>query len=429
MKKFINLLRKDIRELVTVQLILPLVIMIVLLNFVGKVVSSETKKASAPQDVVVMDLDRDDYSRVVLTTLEQGQFKIVQPDVPSIEEAINFAEEKNYKVVIVIPKGFSHDLINLKQPEVRVYSIYKGFSISQLSQPTIVKSVFNFISDTISKEFILKKFTGIDPAIVQKPIALTDYSVVNGRVADVSPEIITQAFSSRFFFIPIILVIVIVFSAQMLASLVAMEKQDKTLETLLTVPVHRHLIVLSKMLSAGIVALIISAVYMFGFTGYMQGITGGEISITNPQVSIALNQLGLTFTRSDLFLLGVSLFFAILAALAIATILAVYAQDVKDTQALLTPLMVLLMLPYFLTLFTDINSLPVSLKFLLYAIPFSHPFLAVQNLLFGRFSPVFIGIAYEIVFSVICIFIATRIFSSDKILTARVKIRRFNLKR
>ena len=55
--------------------------------------------------------------------------------------------------------------------------------------------------------------------------------------------------------IPIVLFVIIMYSAQMVITAVAMEKQDKTLETLLTVPIPRTSVVTSKMLAGGIVGL------------------------------------------------------------------------------------------------------------------------------------------------------------------------------
>ena len=51
-------------------------------------------------------------------------------------------------------------------------------------------------------------------------------------------------------FIPIILMMIIIYSSQMVISAIAMEKQNKTLETLLTVPIPRTSIVTAKMLAA-----------------------------------------------------------------------------------------------------------------------------------------------------------------------------------
>jgi len=62
MKKFMNLFKKDIKELVTIQLILPLIIMIAIYGFLGTLVKSETKKAMAPQNVVIVDMDKSAFS-------------------------------------------------------------------------------------------------------------------------------------------------------------------------------------------------------------------------------------------------------------------------------------------------------------------------------------------------------------------------------
>lgn len=424
MKKFMNLFKKDIKELVTIQLILPLIIMIAIYGFLGTLVKSETKKAMAPQNIVIVDMDKSAFSNSLIETMKQGNLIPVQSQSDNIEISLNVAKEKNIKVVIVIPDGFGQDVLSFKQPEIQVYSVMNSFSLMSMGQPSIVKGIIQTINDSISSQFIGEKFTGIPPEIVKSPIKTKDFVMVNGKVATISPDIVSQAFASQNLIIPIVLAFVIIFSAQMLASLIALEKQNKTLETLLTVPIKRSLIVFSKMLSVGVVALIISVVYLIAMNSYMSGITGGSIGFGNNNVSAVLKQVGMNFTPLTYSLLGLSIFFAILAALSVTTILAVYAEDLKDVQAMLAPLMIFILIPYFLTLFTDPAKLSLPLKLILYAIPFSHPFLATQNLMFGRFSPVILGIIYQILFSFVCIMIASKIFSSDRILTAKVKFRK-----
>lgn len=424
MKKFMNLFKKDIKELVTIQLILPLIIIIAIYGFLGTLVKSETKKAMAPQNIVIVDMDKSTFSNSLIETMKQGNLIPVQSQSDNIEISLNIAKEKNIKVVIVIPDDFGQDVLSFKQPEIQVYSVMNSFSIMSMGQPSVVKGIIQTINDSISSQFIGEKFTGIPPEIVKSPIKTKDFVMVNGKVAAISPDIVSQAFASQNLIIPIVLAFVIIFSAQMLASLIALEKQNKTLETLLTVPIKRSLIVFSKMLSVRVVALIISVVYLLAMNSYMSGITGGSIGFGNNNVSAVLKQVGMNFTPLTYSLLGLSIFFAILAALSVTTILAVYAKDLKDVQAMLAPLMIFILIPYFLTLFTDPANLSLPLKLILYAIPFSHPFLATQNLMFGRFSPAILGIIYQILFSFVCIMIASKIFSSDRILTARVKFRK-----
>ena len=153
---------------------------------------------------------------------------------------------------------------------------------------------------------------------------------------------------------------IIIYSSQMVISAIAMEKQNKTLETLLTVPISRASIVTAKMLAAGLAGLLSAAIYMLGFRNYMSGLTGDIASA--PGVSQVVQKLGLALDAKALVLLGVSLFFAILCALAMATILGVLAEDFRSAQSLIMPMVFLVMIPYFITLFTDVKSLSLPVK-------------------------------------------------------------------
>jgi ABC-2 type transport system permease protein len=119
-------------------------------------------------------------------------------------------------------------------------------------------------------------------------------------------------------------------------------------------------------------------------------------------------------------MLGGSLFFGILSALSVAMILGVFAEDTKAVQGVITPLMVLVMIPYLITLLLDLNSMSPTIKYLVYAIPFSHPFLAAPNIFMKNYLFVFAGIAYQAVFFLVFVLIAAKIFSSDKITTIRL---------
>ena len=138
----------------------------------------------------------------------------------------------------------------------------------------------------------------------------------------------------------------------------------------------------------------------------------------------AMQRLGLTFGASDYLLLGLTMFAGILVALSIAIILGGFAESVKSVQAMLTPLMVLLLIPYFLTLFMDISQLPTALRWVVMAIPFTYPFIAGPNLFLGNYGAVWFGIVYQMVWFTVFVIIAARIFSSDRILTMKLSFGR-----
>jgi ABC-2 type transport system permease protein len=416
MKNFLNLLKKDIKEIITPQLLVPLVIVVIFYSFIGNVMQTETKKASSPQPVLVVDYDKSATSTQFIENLKA--ISIPEVYYGGIVDPITIAKTKNIDVIIEVPLGFEASIKSFKQPELKIYSVIKGISIVSIAGPQKVKSVVSAVSDTLSNMYI-KNFTNIDPSIIKNPIVLKEYVVVNGKIGEASPEMVSNLLMSQVIFIPIILAFVIIFASQMIVSLIASEKENKTFETLMTVPVKRPFIILSKMLASSIMALIISVFYLIGMRSYFNGISMGEFS--SAQGSSILKALGLVYTPVQYFYIGLLLFLTIVASLALASILAVFAEDTKSAQMYLTPLMILIMIPYFLSLFTNIDTLSLPIKVIVYLIPFSYPFIASQKVLFGSVSIVYIGALYLLLFSAISIVIATRIVSSDRIFTTRVR--------
>jgi ABC-2 type transport system permease protein len=126
-------------------------------------------------------------------------------------------------------------------------------------------------------------------------------------------------------------------------------------------------------------------------------------------------------------LIGLSLFMALLSALALAISVSVFAEDVRGAQALVGPLSILFIFPMLFALFTDIYSLPFPLSIILLAIPFTHPILAANVAFTGNYLAAIGGIAYMTIFTVAVLYVAARLFGTEKILTAKLKFRRFSL--
>ena len=104
--------------------------------------------------------------------------------------------------------------------------------------------------------------------------------------------------------------------------------------------------------------------------------------------------------------------------LCLSLVLGSLVNDAKQTQTMIMPLMFGAMIPYMISMLADINTLPMAIRIFVYAIPFTHTFSAIPNLMFGNMTIFFIGLVYQIVIFVVCMFLALRLFKSDKILTA-----------
>jgi ABC-2 type transport system permease protein len=207
----------------------------------------------------------------------------------------------------------------------------------------------------------------------------------------------------------------------MVAISVVNAKANKTLETLLSLPVERNAIVLAKLSGAAIVAFLFAGVYLIGFHSYMNDMAGDLVQGgADSRVLEALGHLGLTLDYSGYLLMFVSLFFGILCALSIAMILGLLAEDVKGAQIATLPVVILVLIPYFLTMVMDIESASPVIRYLVLAIPFSHPFLATSNIFMGRELSVVWGILYQGAVFVFFVTLATKLFSSEAVFTLKL---------
>lgn len=424
MRSFYILLKKEIRELTTLQVILPLLITVLLFAFIGKVMGKEqTKLQQKKQEIILVDNDRTASSALVRSALESNLRVNIVETTTDINGEVEKARLSDKSAVVVIPSGFETSLKEMKPKQVELYSIFRSLSFSATKSYEAIIGSVAAINNALSNQLISQKIEG-DPNKIKNPLAIKDYTVIGNKQAQISPTAIAGFVSAQTTFIPIILFMVIVFASQMIATTIATEKENKTLETLLTTPVGRKAIVASKMVGAGIVALLSSIIYMFGFRYYMEGVTGGALNTSQLGVKEAVESLGLAFSPENYVVLAISLFFGILAALAVSLILGAFAEDVKGVASLMSPLMIVVAIPYFLTMFLDINTLSPAIKYLVWAIPFSHSFLAGQNLMLGDYLPIVYGIGYQLLFFIVFLLIATKIFSTDKIVTMKLSFGR-----
>jgi len=212
---------------------------------------------------------------------------------------------------------------------------------------------------------------------------------------------------------------------QLAATAVASEKEEKTLETLLTLPINRTMILAGKLTGSIIVAVVGAIAYLVGFSYYMNSFMG----IIPAENGVDLAAIGLAPTILSYSILGISLFMALLSALALAISLSVFAEDVRGAQALVGPLSIAFIFPMIFTMFTDIYALPFPLSIILLAIPFTHPMLASNISFTGNYLQAIGGIVYMAIFTVVVLYIASRLFGTEKILTAKLKFRRFSLRK
>jgi len=428
MRVITNIIVKEARELLTPQMLAPFVAIMVVFVFIGRAIRGERAKSSRPQAVIVADNDRTALSQSVVEALESEQTAII-PAEGDLDQLLALARDAGASWLVVIPESLERRIQAFETADIRVYNIFRSFSITQMEKSIKLKSLFAKANERLAQAHLARAYPGTSPEKLQNPLRTSEYVVVRDKVARGNADVLGGLVLSQTFMIPIVLLMVLIYSSQMIAASIGQEKENKTLETLLTVPINRTSIVVGKMIGAALVALVVSGIFMVAMV-YWTGSLGEEMSApAGAADSSALSELGLTLGPQSYVLLAVSLFLAVLCGLSLATLLAIFADDAKSAQVSVTPLMMLVMIPYFLGIFLNIDAASLPIKILMYAIPFSYPFLTPRAILFGNYGLVFAGFGYMALFATTCIFIAARLFSTDRVLTAKLRwVRRRGVK-
>jgi len=436
--KFINLLKKELSELVNFQMLIGLVATVAIFMVLGGVMKTTIDEAVDESENItinICDRDNTDFTESIIETIDAvnddpdsnvtAKINIIECEG---EDYSAILEDNDISGLVIIPEGFTASYEKMEQPElISVSRMTSAATMSNMDMgnEAAIDLIEACISSTIAED------TGMNAdqyKLMERPVILTENTVVDDKEARISPANIMSKIMMQNMLLPIIVFVLIMMTSQMLMTSISNEKIDKTLETLLSAPVSRLSVISAKMLAAAVVALINAAVYMFAFSVFVSGATD-EVTETvslaagsSITVDQALDQLGLNLVLSDYLLIGLQLFCTIMICLSVSIILGALIDDAKNVQNMLMPIMMCAMVPYMISILADINELPMVLRILVYAIPFTHTFTAVPNLMFGNNMLFIIGLIYQIIVFIVCIFFSLRLFMSDKLLTVSLNM-------
>jgi ABC-2 type transport system permease protein len=428
LKGLLNIIIKEVKELVRdPKILLPMIIIpLIMFPIMGFAVQTSMEAAQGSMkeiSVAVMNLDGGQVAENLTSYLKALNATITNIDGSNITSALSYVQDSNISGLIVIPSGFSQNITEGGTAELEVYTPFRGGGITESTSSSAVSSLLSLFENNLIDQRIVN--IQKDPKTFLNPIALSERSIIKGKGVDINPSILFGLVLSQSTIMPVGIMMLLIFSMQLAATAVASEKEEKTLETLLTLPINRFMILAGKLTGSILVAIVGAIAYLIGFSYYMNSFT----TIIPSEVGVDLASIGLAPTLLSYVLLGLSLFMALLSALALAISISVFAEDVRGAQALVGPLSILLVFPMIFTLFTNIYTLPFPLSIILLAIPFTHPMLAANVVFTGNYLVAVGGIIYMAIFTVVVLYIAGRLFGTEKILTAKLKFRKFSLRK
>jgi ABC-2 type transport system permease protein len=429
-KGLFNIVVKEVKELVRDPKILLGMIIVPLIIFPLMGFAIQTSMEAAEESMgnismAVMDLDEGPVAENLTNFLKALNIRMVELENLNFTEAVNYVEQTNLTGLVVVPPDFSNNMTTGLKAKLDVYTVFRGGGIAESTSSSAISALLNEFEKDLVTQKVGEKFLDQDPKTVLNPIDMSDNSIIKGKSVDIPPSVLFGLMMAQSTGMPVGIMVLLIFAMQLAATSVASEKEEKTLETLLTLPVNRFTILVGKLTGSIVVAVVGAIAYIIGFSYYMCSFMG----VMPAENGVDLASVGLAPTPISYLLLGASLFVSLVSALALAISMSVFAEDVRGAQALVGPLSMLFVFPMIFTMFTDIYSLPFPLMIVLFAIPFTHPMLAARAAFTGDHLTAIIGIVYVAIFTVVVLYIAARLFGTEKILTARLKFRRFRLRK
>jgi ABC-2 type transport system permease protein len=420
-----NIVIKEVKELIRdprilLGIIIVPLLMYPLMGFATRAALQTAQESLKEISIAVIDSDKGIMAQHFTDFLgTYPNIKLTMINSSNIEENLSFVQESGVHAVILIPEDFSVNISSGLKGELRIYGLIRvgGFTESAVFSATN-QVVQTFEQALVTETLMQGGFP--DPEIVLDPVITSQKSIVKGKIIDVSPENVIGSTMSQLMFMPTGIMILIILAMQLSATAVAAEKEEKTLETLLSLPIDRFTILVGKLAGSVIVAAVGALAVVVGFTYYVGSFTAGLAT----DVSTDLQAIGLTPDLMGYLLLGASLFVSLICALALAMSISVFAEDVRGAQSLLGFLIIPLIIPMLFLMFADINAVPLIWKIVLFAIPFTHPMLAARASFTGDYTTAVLGIAYVTVFTLATLYVAAKIFTTEKIFTMRVRLRR-----
>ncbi|MDH5483214.1 MAG: ABC transporter permease [Candidatus Bathyarchaeota archaeon] len=406
---------KELKELIRDPKILLGMIVVPLIMFpvLGGVMSYSVQSAQERAQratLLVVNNDEGNWSDFLINFLNvSARISVESNIVLDNDTAMELLAEYNSTQLLEIPMGFGENMIEHVNVNpnvtaaVKFYGVFVGVSIFENMGSPIDRFVYDF-----------NRLLAPDVLKAEKS------TIIKGEIiSGVDPATLSSILFSQTIALPITIMILLTYSIQIAATSVAMEKEEKTLETLLTLPMDRLSILAGKLSGSIFVAGVGALAYMIGYN-YMLGAVTSAIPA---EAGIDLAALGLVPSLLGYLLLGISLFVALLSALALAVILSAFAEDVRGAQSLVGFIYPLIFLPSFALMYVDIGTLPFAFKIVLYAIPFSHPTIASRAVIMGDYLTAAFGIVYVSAFTIGVMYAASRFFATEKILTAKLKFK------
>jgi sodium transport system permease protein len=369
------------RRTILAMIVIPIIVLPVLMFLPAFLASPERNPVRIA--VIQSDNTSDDF----LASLASDQIHVVR--VGREQNMTKLIQNGDYELGMVIPPDFSRILEGPDQrATITVFvdqSSARGTIALSLVQEEITKYSDEIVSERLAK-------TGLPPEALT-PIETDLRSVTVTGTGALFLAIL----------LPLFLGIYTVTGAMyFIMDTTAGEKERKTLEALLTMPVTRTEIVVGKFLIAVLIALVSSVLAIIGMTSGVLVFSGAIGEASAPGLSISV---------SNLLLIGLATLVLAMTSASLEMMISIFARSFKEAQNFLSPLSIIVAVPAIAMQYMSeqtLRSFAVA--------PIFNAMLIIRDALLNRASATSVTLEFlsAFVYMIIALAIAIKIFNSEK---------------
>lgn len=411
-----SLVAKEIKDVLRDPHILVSVIIMPLLIFavMGQVAgwgARQISEQSAPQALRLgfVDLDHGSYSAMLHAYLFNTTGSVTMLGDDALRDPVEIIKERGLDALVVVDRGFSENISRGLQGVVVVYSVVRelGFTATARlsSVDGLIKGFASLVQASVAAEH------GINPAFIKRPVTPVLRAWTGSRFLDLGRLNILSGMMFAFAFTPMI---AIGLAAQMAAMSMGVEKEEKTLETLLSLPLSRRSIALSKLLGSLVVGLLATASYMLGFAYYMYMAASAEQGFGGAG---SLVESYLTPWRITLLLAG--FLAAVMLANTLAAVLGSLGSNVRSSQSLASVVWMMLFAIGFGLIYVSLDAMNPLGRILLSAVPLSPPYIVAKDLGGAYTGYTILSLLIHVAYIALAFQVLTRILGSEILLSGR----------
>ncbi len=367
--------------------------------------------------VVVLDEDHGYWARNLTNYLKEIGYKV--EFVESRNELLSIIRNRSIACGIIIPRGFTENITLNKSAYVNVYIYIASPSMTYLTSRTKILSIIDRYSENITNIFI--KTHGLNPEYVLNPLNSTIKVIIRDKTIALKDlgSIIGSLMIVNMGF-PLIALILASFLVQLTATSIAVEKEEKMFETILSLPISRLSFIAAKIVASVIIGLLSVFIYGALFTWYFTSLSALPSSSTTSQTTSEastsiVSAIASIYGSGGVALLVFSLFGLVLFILGVSIILALFVEDVRSAQIITSYIVLPLVIIMIMNMFLDLSSFSESMRHLIALIPLINTCLVSTYLFLGDYLSVYLAVSSSIIYALIVMYIASKLVTTEKV--------------